>query len=381
LAAPLPDATAHALANGGGTVSIASATTCGWLAAAPLTSCTDACASAGLECDEADTAVHNKDVATEEAFNSVLTNLNMDTCSPGWANTAFGSNKNVPNFAVSPLILPKTGKNAVWCAISSGTRDAFDCDAVTYLPKNGHGDPRRLCYCSGPCAPPPSPLPAPPSPSPSPAPPAKACLLGYQGEWSNVVAYYGGTKSRRGDDYLAASKYCSTGDETICDTVTDVQPYAFKMCRKITSVTIPSSVTSIGKYAFHVTEGLTAVTIPSSVTSIGDYAFASSGLTAVTIPSSVTSISRLAFAHTYALTAVTIPSGVKSIGYCAFIYTGLTAVTIPSSVTSIGEYAFQIMGVNLWGDSQPDVISTICIQGNPTIGRKAFPPSAVFKCD
>ena len=48
---------------------------------------------------------------------------------------------------------------------------------------------------------------------------------------------------------------------------------AFQLCKKLTSVTIPSGVTSIEDYAFDTCTGLTDVTIPSSVTTIGAYAF------------------------------------------------------------------------------------------------------------
>ena len=78
--------------------------------------------------------------------------------------------------------------------------------------------------------------------------------------------------------------------------VTSIGNYAFYLCSKLTSVTIPNSVTSIGEGAFQSCSGLTSVTIPNSVTSIGGSAFyGCSGLTSVTIGSGVTSIGSSAF--------------------------------------------------------------------------------------
>ena len=65
--------------------------------------------------------------------------------------------------------------------------------------------------------------------------------------------------------------------------LTNIGHAAFGMCRKLTSITIPSSVTTIGANAFAVCEKLTSITIPSSVTTIGANAFKwCSGLQSVT---------------------------------------------------------------------------------------------------
>ncbi|MDR0834663.1 MAG: leucine-rich repeat domain-containing protein [Candidatus Symbiothrix sp.] len=178
--------------------------------------------------------------------------------------------------------------------------------------------------------------------------------------------------------------------------------YAFYLCTRLTSVTIPNSVTSIGQRAFYYCIGLTSMTIPNSVTSIkqwafedctgikefivseqnthysaidgvlynkdkttliycpnakaittyiipnsvtliGGYAFANcTGLTSVTIGNSVTLIGGYAFSGCKGLTSVTIGNSVKSIGDSAFENcTGLTSVTIPNCVTSIGDRAFE----------------------------------------
>ena len=55
--------------------------------------------------------------------------------------------------------------------------------------------------------------------------------------------------------------------------MTEIGDFAFRYCRKLTSVTIPYSLTSIGYAAFEGCSRLTSVTIPNSVTTIGNYAF------------------------------------------------------------------------------------------------------------
>ena len=53
----------------------------------------------------------------------------------------------------------------------------------------------------------------------------------------------------------------------------NISPYAFVLCNKLTNVTIPDSVTTIGVYAFMQCPELSSITISKNVTSIGEYAF------------------------------------------------------------------------------------------------------------
>ena len=125
--------------------------------------------------------------------------------------------------------------------------------------------------------------------------------------------------------------------------VSGIESDAFRDCRSLTSINIPSSVTSIGDGAFLGCRSLTSINIPSSVTSIGESAFEDCpSLTSINIPSSVTSIGQRAFWYCKSLTSINIPSSVTSIGESAFYSCeSLTSINIPSSVTSIGENAFQ----------------------------------------
>ena len=71
--------------------------------------------------------------------------------------------------------------------------------------------------------------------------------------------------------------------------ITSIGDWAFRLCRGVTSILMPSTLTSIGSHAFSYCEGLTGnFIIPDNVTAIDDMAFFfCSGLTSITIPSSV----------------------------------------------------------------------------------------------
>ena len=115
--------------------------------------------------------------------------------------------------------------------------------------------------------------------------------------------------------------------------VSGIESDAFRDCRSLTSINIPSSVTSIGYAAFYGCISLPSINIPSSVTSIGWGAFYGCiSLPSINIPSSVTSIGRKAFEGCSSLTSINIPSSVTSIGGNAFnSCSSLTAITVDES--------------------------------------------------
>ena len=140
-----------------------------------------------------------------------------------------------------------------------------------------------------------------------------------------------------------AFSYCNElASITIPSSFTSIGNNAFEYCRSLTSIAIPNSMTSIGTYAFYYCYSLTNIAIPSHITSISDYTFNYCySIHKMVIPSTVTSIGSRAFSGCYALTSITIPSSVTSIGDNAFQNDGFTSITIPSGVTSINAYAFQ----------------------------------------
>ena len=111
------------------------------------------------------------------------------------------------------------------------------------------------------------------------------------------------------------------------DGLTSIGSFAFKGCRSLESIEIPSSVTSIVSGAFYDCSSLTSVTIQNGVTSIGFNAFYEcSGLTSIEIPSSVTSIGERAFYFCSSLTTITIKATTPP---------SLGSRAIPSNVTKI----------------------------------------------
>ena len=144
----------------------------------------------------------------------------------------------------------------------------------------------------------------------------------------------GVTKSNVTGDIVIPEKITVDGVEY---SVTSIGYEAFKDCKALTSVAMPS-VTSIGSQAFAKCKALTSVAMPS-VTSIGYDAFGScSSLASVAMPS-VTSIKEQGFSGCSSLTSVDMPLA-TSIGEYAFsVCSSLTSVDMPSA-TSIGEYAF-----------------------------------------
>lgn len=129
-------------------------------------------------------------------------------------------------------------------------------------------------------------------------------------------------------------------------SVTAIGDYAFIVCTRLTSVTIPNSITSIGQEAFSGCSGLTSISIPNSVTSIGLGAFRSCSFVSVTIPNSVSSIGSHAFITCRNLTSVTIPNSVTSIDkYTFFGCSSLTSVKcLTATPPSLNSSAFSGVG-------------------------------------
>ena len=69
---------------------------------------------------------------------------------------------------------------------------------------------------------------------------------------------------------------------------------AFKLQRKLKSVTISEGITYIGSRAFSSCDGIIRLKFPESLTSIGNRAFSNcKGLMSITLPASVTNLGRI----------------------------------------------------------------------------------------
>lgn len=91
----------------------------------------------------------------------------------------------------------------------------------------------------------------------------------------------------------------------------NISPYAFVLCNKLTNVTIPDSVTTIGYYAFMQCPELSSITIGSGVTSIGESAFYNcSDLTSITLlPTTPPRLDSSAFSLISSRAVFTVPKG------------------------------------------------------------------------
>ena len=130
---------------------------------------------------------------------------------------------------------------------------------------------------------------------------------------------------------------CSSLSSVDMPLVTSIGDYAFYGCSSLASVDMPS-VTSIGIYAFGCCLSFISVDMPL-VTSIGNYAFYScSSLASVDMPS-VTNIDIYAFQACSSLTSVDMPL-VTSIGDYAFSACPIANLSLPTTLTSIGNECF-----------------------------------------
>ena len=91
-----------------------------------------------------------------------------------------------------------------------------------------------------------------------------------------------GTTATLGSGYNACIPQYSEGDLVIPDAimvnggtyyVTDVAPFAFRMCSLLTSVTLPEGVTRVGDFALVGCRGIQELELPSTLTTVGTGAF------------------------------------------------------------------------------------------------------------
>lgn len=147
--------------------------------------------------------------------------------------------------------------------------------------------------------------------------------------------------------------------------------YAFEKT-EIIELIIPNTITKIDSYAFRYCKKLTKVTLPEGLSVIAYDAFAyCESLKEVTIPSSVKEIGGSAFYDCKNLQSVTISQGVKTIGSYAFSGTKIKKITIPSSVDNIESGAFSTKSLSeAIIDDSDGIIS---------VDSKAFPENCKVK--
>lgn len=161
------------------------------------------------------------------------------------------------------------------------------------------------------------------------------------------------------------------------DTVTEIAPFAFEGCSKLTTLHLPATITQIGEGAFSACYELLNLTVDSGnqhYSSIDGVLFDKAASTLlqypagktgeVVIPASVVTIGTQAFAGCFRLTTATIPFGVQRIEAGAFFEcSNLSTIQLPTSLVAIGAQVFDGCG-SLLGVDIP--------QGVVEIGQGAF---------
>ena len=156
---------------------------------------------------------------------------------------------------------------------------------------------------------------------------------------------------------------------TVLEGTTALGNYAFRYCKNLKTVSLPSTLQTIGAEAFEECDSLETVHIPCNVTAIGTRTFAKSGimnvvfdspeqtrleeipkeaflycdhLKSISLPGSIRSIADEAFLGCRSLTTVRIAEGCKVIGVDAFCSTECGARTfhLPGTIQAIGKDAF-----------------------------------------
>ena len=144
-----------------------------------------------------------------------------------------------------------------------------------------------------------------------------------------------------------------------------IQPYTFKNCADLTSVTfhegnlqkisdgafygtgltelvLPDCLDILDVYAFKGCADLTSITIGSGLTELREAVFYGTAIPTITIPEGITKIGPYAFKNCVALETIDLPESLTSIGEASFYAdTALREVILPNAVTAIGNYAFR----------------------------------------
>ena len=143
----------------------------------------------------------------------------------------------------------------------------------------------------------------------------------------------------------------------------EIRDHAFRNC-PINEIRIPEGVTRIGKSAFKNCKELENVYLPSTLQTIDVGAFEGcSSLTRVVIPEGVDTIMRNAFSGCTSLWHVKIPRSVEHIGFNAFRETALYMARVPFDA-EIDENAFPKGNVLYYtADTEVDTIELAKIRG------------------
>ena len=160
-----------------------------------------------------------------------------------------------------------------------------------------------------------------------------------------------------------AFKYCKSLTEvSLPSNLKTIEPGAFEGCSAITKIDVPKSVKTIDQHAFYNTSSLNECTFREGLQTLGNNLFEGSALTSIYIPKTLSStnsplagsnITDVTFSNGIGtltdsllkgagkLTKVTIPDTVINIGKSCFRETNIQSIVIPDNVKTIGSSAFE----------------------------------------
>ena len=124
--------------------------------------------------------------------------------------------------------------------------------------------------------------------------------------------------------------------------ITKINAEAFKDCKILKKIVLPSYTTTIGKWAFRNCISLDTINFPNTVTTINEAAFDKcQSLTGITLPSHLTTLEEAAFIRCKNLKTVSLGDLIKDIKYATFAYCeNIERIMIPASIRSIAAWAF-----------------------------------------
>jgi hypothetical protein len=151
-------------------------------------------------------------------------------------------------------------------------------------------------------------------------------------------------------------------------TVVGIKGSAFKDCKTLETIELPSTATDFEASCFKACTSLKSVVLPEGTPIIrAEVFFGCSKLESVTIPESVTSIYGNAFSFCSALSSIRLPSALIKLDQTAFRECkSLTSVELPASLSTVGYNAFYLC------TGLQDVIINACVKYNETFGTSCF---------
>lgn len=151
-----------------------------------------------------------------------------------------------------------------------------------------------------------------------------------QGYNDYTSTYYGGVTSGLINSNNAYTYHLNKVE--LASNVT-VEARAFRNCRNLKSITIPSSLTTLGGYVIQYCENLKYLTIPTGITSFQQHCLDNNYLEAISFPKQTTYFGTYAVSSNASIKRLTLPSATSR--YCVYYLGSLYKLIIPYGLTSI----------------------------------------------